>query len=63
VKQNLHKLNLRKVVSAAEAAKSSEERWRLISWGITFEGSMMLKAPLTEEVFRNYSIEIDFPKL
>lgn len=46
----LHKLNLRKVVSAAEAAKTPEERWRLISGGITFEGSMMLKASLQPEI-------------
>ncbi|NLB76314.1 MAG: hypothetical protein GX799_07595 [Crenarchaeota archaeon] len=46
----MHRINLRKVVSAAEAAKTSEERWRLISWGITFEGSMMLKASLSRNV-------------
>ena len=50
MKPNLHKKILRKVVSAAEVAKTSEEHWRLISWGITFEGSMMLKASLQPEI-------------
>jgi hypothetical protein len=30
----MHRIILCKVVSAAEAAKTPEERWRLISWGI-----------------------------
>ena len=46
----MRRIVLRKIVSAAEAAKSPEECWCLISWSITFECSMMLKASIQPEI-------------
>jgi len=46
----MHKINLRKIVDQAENAKTLDERWRLIAWSLTFEGSFILSARLSPTI-------------